>query len=756
MCTSKTGSKLEPDFLLRDPHREGGNSAYVLQADQPPLNIMISVLVAEHYRPVYRFVNFLMGEVDVAKTLTHEVIMQAVWNRDSYRGFENPRVWLLKLAWRVYLDREENARPNLFHLYSFLRNVENLDHGEIVQLLEADQDKVSIITAERMEHLHIDGNLAINPNEWPLPNIGQHQLRTISSEILILIDSARRGLYREVTTSEALWTFMLSVLILAVAYWLNSSAETGNVEPIFPVPLSVPPTPQLVRMEVIPPILNESTEWSSMTVLGSFPFPVSGIDVSTYGEIYATGLGGNQIEYCRFEGTNQVILAEDFNPSLDEIAISSTGHLLATGTHDGSVLIWQWMEKGENRRLFTLRGHPGRIQALTFSQNGKMLAVGTARGTWLWKIEEVARLIRIIPGQDVSEIAFSYNSQWLATLERGDMIWIRSLNDGEVLDVLTGFPGSLLEFDFSPEDRLVVAAFIDGDFQFWSSVIDPNEDLRPLTFTSLLRFSLQPEDAWVSGLAFSSNGERLIFGTTRGDIYAIARSTSPEPEHQPFHYFERLPFNQFTDEEVHQINPGCGHHAWHQVLLNRPASINLEIAQIQLSLGEKFNLNIGGLEYLGSIPDRLNANSFFYKILEDNDQNVFLVIHEPNLIGPGVALAIDFLDRKVGAAARIESFQIDGILLEYLLGGWAFYITDEPVFFPNIEQFGDVQWRSEWETGSNQQTMRWKHAGRLFEIILLPEQTGNESTEGTLLRQDDLLDIARQIITHMKFIEITP
>ncbi|HLF88372.1 MAG TPA: hypothetical protein VI451_05460, partial [Anaerolineales bacterium] len=375
---------------------------------------------------------------------------------------------------------------------------------------------------------------------------------------------------------------------------------------------------------------------------------------------------------------------------------------------------------------------------------------------WLWKIEEVARLIGIIPGQDVSEIAFSYNSQWLATLERGDMIWIRSLNDGEVLDVLTGFPGSLLEFDFSPEDRLVVAAFIDGDFQFWSSVIDPIEDLRPLTFTSLLRFSLQPEDAWVSGLAFSSNGERLIFGTTRGDIYAIARSTSPEPEHQPFRYFERLPFNQFTDEEVHQINPGCGHHAWHQVLLNRPASINLEIAQIQLSLGEKFNLNIGGLEYLGSIPDRLNANSFFYKILEDNDQNVFLVIHEPNLIGPGVALAIDFLDRKVGAAARIESFQIDGILLEYLLGGWAFYITDEPVFFPNIEQFGDVQWRSEWETGSNQQTLRWKHAGRLFEIILLPEQTGNESTEGTLLRQDDLLDIARQIITHMKFIEITP
>jgi WD40 repeat protein len=738
----------DPELLQRSTRQEGSSSAYILQADQPPPNTVVSVLVAEHYRSVYRLFNFLMDDVGAVKALARKAIAQAVWNRDSYRVFERPRVWILKIAWQAYLDREKDSNADPIRVYTFFRIVENLDHGEAVKILEAFKGNIS----NKLEEDFKDGNLSINPGEWPLPNIDHHQLQLISNEILALVDSDRKQSYKKITGSEAVWAFILGVMILAVVYWFNTSTETKNDEPFLRAPLSISPTPQLVELAMASPSMFEGTEWSSITSLGKFPFPVSGIDVSNDGEIYAAGLSETQIEFCSLDGTNQVIQAESFNPSLDEIAISSTEQLLASGAHDGSVLIWKWLENGENRRLFTLRMHPGHIQALAFSPTGKLLAAGTARGTWLWKIEEVAQLIGIIPGEDVRKIAFSDNDQWLATLENENTIWIRSLSNGEVAHVLTGFQGSVFEFDFSPENRFVVAVLLDREIQFLNLDF-ADGDLQPVSFSNLLRLSFPLDDDMISALAISANGDRLIFGTTRGDIYAVTRSELSD-EREPFRYFEKLSFNQFTDEEIHLI-AGCGQYIWHQVLLNRPASTNFEIAQIELNSVEKFNLNIGSFQYLGDIH-QLNFNSSFYKILENDAQSTILVIHEPNRVGQGVEFVIDFLDKKVGSEARIELFDLENVLLEYLSGNWSFYITDEPVFLARPEQFDDVQWRSEWESGNSQQTLRWKQAGKLFEIILLAKRSGDEIPESALLMQDDLLDFARQIITHMKSTENSP
>ncbi len=81
---------------------------------------------------------------------------------------------------------------------------------------------------------------------------------------------------------------------------------------------------------------------------------------------------------------------------VEGVAFSPDGTLLAMASRGGSVLLW---DVGTGQLLETLKGHPSAVQALAFSPDGRTLASGGGDQTVrLWNVETRRELMQLNPG----------------------------------------------------------------------------------------------------------------------------------------------------------------------------------------------------------------------------------------------------------------------------------------------------------------------------------------------------------------------
>jgi WD40 repeat protein len=117
----------------------------------------------------------------------------------------------------------------------------------------------------------------------------------------------------------------------------------------------------------------------------------------------------------------QVVLEEHDRWYVDALAFSPDSKMLATGTHDGSLILWDPI-KGKKLHAWNSSTHPGLvggIGGLAFSPDGKTLAlVGTSLLVVLWDLEkEQVRkdFLGLGHRQDIWCVAFSPDGKTLAT-----------------------------------------------------------------------------------------------------------------------------------------------------------------------------------------------------------------------------------------------------------------------------------------------------------------------------------------------------
>jgi WD40 repeat protein len=187
------------------------------------------------------------------------------------------------------------------------------------------------------------------------------------------------------------------------------------------------------------------------------------------------------------------------------VAVSPVGSVLALGTSDGSITLWDPLKHQPTGRLAG-SGSGGQVQSLAFSSDGSTLAADMANGpVLLWDVRSQRQLQTIEVGVWDATVAFSLKGQgFLIATDIGVLALWRPGQKRAVSTVKTPFEG-LHDAAYSPDGRLVAVAAEEA------ALVDPNTG-------KTVPLNRRKKMANVSCVAFSPDGKLLAVGDFEGAI----------------------------------------------------------------------------------------------------------------------------------------------------------------------------------------------------------------------------------------------
>ena len=150
------------------------------------------------------------------------------------------------------------------------------------------------------------------------------------------------------------------------------------------------------------------------------------------------------------------------------VAWSPDGEMLASGGVDNTVRLWN-----PNNRFnaAVMREHQESVSSVAWSPDGEMLASGSADDTIrIWDVD-TERTLRILTGHtdDVLSIAWSPDGNTLASGSADDTVKFWNLNVWENTDTLTGHTDDVLSVAWSPDGNIFVSSSADGTIRIWET-----------------------------------------------------------------------------------------------------------------------------------------------------------------------------------------------------------------------------------------------------------------------------------------------
>ena len=159
------------------------------------------------------------------------------------------------------------------------------------------------------------------------------------------------------------------------------------------------------------------------------------------------------------------------------ISYSQNGQLLAAAHQDLTIRLWEPTGKNQKEPVPALRGHKDKIYAVTFSSDGgsSMLASASADKTIrLWDphtLIDDEKLIAILPYKDsVRTVAFSFDNRMLAGGSEDGVIQVWDAGTGDRIYDFKEHTNSVQAVHFSRNRTQLVSASLDGNVFLWSLV----------------------------------------------------------------------------------------------------------------------------------------------------------------------------------------------------------------------------------------------------------------------------------------------
>jgi WD40 repeat protein len=175
-----------------------------------------------------------------------------------------------------------------------------------------------------------------------------------------------------------------------------------------------------------------------------------------------------ELDENQYNFPNEVLYTlEGHHDWVNSIAFSPNGKLLASGSEDNTIKLWE-VKTGATLRTLKKRwwrkGHDAPVRSVAFSPDGKILASGSDDNTVkLWDIK-TGKVLRSLPGNGlcVKMVLFSPDGQTLAS--ENEMINLWDIQTGKALYTLKGQNG----IAFSSDGHLLASEGQNNTIKLWS------------------------------------------------------------------------------------------------------------------------------------------------------------------------------------------------------------------------------------------------------------------------------------------------
>jgi WD40 repeat protein len=159
------------------------------------------------------------------------------------------------------------------------------------------------------------------------------------------------------------------------------------------------------------------------------------------------------------------------------MAASRDGRLLAAGTADGSVRLWD-VASGRLRRTMPAPAYYDELNAISFSRDGRHLALGSLAGLRILDLDTPEDVGRAIQGHGDAVVSLAQSEErWFSAGKDGSVLeWTQGvfaqqpIRDGDEFEFRMGFGRDLKQLtslSTSADGRLILSGGSDGHVQLW-------------------------------------------------------------------------------------------------------------------------------------------------------------------------------------------------------------------------------------------------------------------------------------------------
>jgi WD40 repeat protein len=193
---------------------------------------------------------------------------------------------------------------------------------------------------------------------------------------------------------------------------------------------------------------------------------IQSIAFSPDGKILASGSADKTIKIWDVKKGKEIRTLTGHSAGVESVAFDPDGKILASGSHDKTTKVWDW-RTGEE--LCTLRGHGDSVQAVAFSPDGQTLATCSRDSTiGIWDVS-TGREIRTLTGHSdvVFSVAFNLDGKTLASGSGDKTIKLWDVRMGKELCTLNGHSKSVYSVAFSPDGQTLASGSEDTTIMLW-------------------------------------------------------------------------------------------------------------------------------------------------------------------------------------------------------------------------------------------------------------------------------------------------